>query len=261
MTYRTRWIAQRVFDLGYLRKLNEVLANPAAFYAAVALKTLPGLHRRPVPLRLKDGKVLEMRDFWGIFIFDEIFLQHDYEPEELKGLRPRTIMDVGANIGLFTLRAKQLWPDARIAAFEPEPDNFGHLKRHVDINRLADVLPFNEALSEDCTSVDLYLSPRNIGGHSLYVRTDRSVSVKARTIASALASLGGSCDLLKIDCEGCERAIVAGLTPALARQIGAIIIEPSLERKDAGAMIDRLKDLGFATVRRSNMVIARRPAA
>ena len=39
----------------------------------------------------------------------------------LKGLRLRTIVDVGANVGQFSLFARALNPDARIFAFEPLP--------------------------------------------------------------------------------------------------------------------------------------------
>jgi FkbM family methyltransferase len=225
------------------------------------VKIVPNLHRRPVRLRLKDGKLLEIEDFWSLFIFDEIFLQHDYEPPLVMQRRGvNTIIDVGANIGLFVLRAKQIWPDARILAFEPDPANFAGLQRHIALNRLENVAAYNEGLSDRCGSCELFLSPRNIGGHSMYRRSDRSVRIQTRTLADALTLISdnGSCDLLKIDCEGCEYAILAGLTPDVAGRIKCIVIEPERDLNDIGDLIGALKSHDFAVRDDSHFVIATR---
>ncbi|WGE30901.1 hypothetical protein PHA77_18075 (plasmid) [Edwardsiella tarda] len=47
-------------------------------------------------------------------------------------LQPTTILDIGANIGAFALRAHQEWPDAYIACYEPMPNNVQLLRQHVD---------------------------------------------------------------------------------------------------------------------------------
>ena len=259
--YRMRWAAKRAFSLGYLANIRRVIANPLAFYVALAAKLIPKLHTRPVRLRLKDDKVLEIGDFWSLFIFDEIFIKRDYEPRLVMERRDvKNIIDVGANIGLFSLRAKQIWPDARILAFEPDPTNFARLERLVALNRLADVAVFNEGLSDQCGSFELFLSPRNIGGHSMYRTSERSVSITTRTFAEALDLLGAdsTCDLLKIDCEGCERAIVASLTADVAARIRCIVIEPERDLHDVGEMIHTLKRHGFAVQDDSHLLIATR---
>src|SRR6266851_1502192 len=135
--YRASWASKRVFSLSYFDSIRRVVADPLAFYLALALKIIPNLHTRPMRLRLTDDKVLEIGDFWSLFIFDEIFIQRDYEPPLVAQRRDvKTIIDVGANVGLFTLRAKQIWPDARVLAFEPDRDMhdvgelIGVLERH-----------------------------------------------------------------------------------------------------------------------------------
>lgn len=258
-SYRAKWASKRVFSLGYLKKIRQTLANPFSFYLALASKIIPDLRSAPVKLRLKDSKVLEIGDFWSLFIFDEIFIQHDYEPAEIAGRSDiRTIIDVGANIGLFTLRASQIWPDARILAFEPNPTNFSALKRHVELNKLDEVTIFNEGLSDKCGAFDLFLSPRNIGGHSMYRPTSQAISVKTRTIADALDYLGKdeTCDLLKIDCEGCEYAIISSLTPELAARIGSIIVEPEVDLYDVDELSGKLEHLGFRVQRLSHFIVA-----
>jgi len=259
--YRASWASKRVFSLSYFDSIRRVVADPLAFYLALALKIIPNLHTRPMRLRLTDDKVLEIGDFWSLFIFDEIFIRRDYEPPLVAQRRDvKTIIDVGANVGLFTLRAKQIWPDARVLAFEPDPTNFARLERHVALNRLADVAVFNEGLSDQCGSFELFLSPRNIGGHSMYRRTERSVSIETRTLAEALNLLGAdvTCDLLKIDCEGCERAIIASLTAEVAARISCIVIEPERDLHDVGELIGVLERHGFAVHDDSHLVIATR---
>jgi FkbM family methyltransferase len=262
-TYRMGWALSRVLSIRYLAKVCRIVINPITFYAGVVLKLIPGLHLRPLRLRLKDNMILEMREFWSFFIFDEIFIQNDYEPPEIVRHRDvRTIIDVGANVGMFVLRAKQIWPDAQILAFEPDPANFRQLERHVELNRLDKVVSLQEGLSNTCGSCDLYLSPRNIGGHSMYRRTARSIRVRTRTLDEALRLLEGQrCDLLKIDCEGCERAIFAALTADSAERIRSIIVEPERDLYDIGALHEILGRFGFEIRSHAHLLLATRGGA
>src|SRR5690242_20280412 len=53
------------------------------------------------------------------WLFEEIFIDRDYEPPT--GSVIRSIVDAGANIGLSTLYFRQRFPDAIIECFEPDP--------------------------------------------------------------------------------------------------------------------------------------------
>ena len=44
---------------------------------------------------------------------------------------PKTVLDIGAHIGTFTLLAAESWPEARIIACEPDPDHFALLRRNI----------------------------------------------------------------------------------------------------------------------------------
>lgn len=78
------------------------------------------------------------------FIYREIFQDHSYGGPDL----PSTplIVDVGANIGLFSLYMKQRHPRARILAFEPAPENFDALTRNLTLHGTADVVAHPYAL-------------------------------------------------------------------------------------------------------------------
>jgi FkbM family methyltransferase len=168
----------------------------------------------------------------------------EYEPETAafihRHLRPGMVfVDVGANNGFFSLLAAHyVGAGGRVFAFEPNPPVFAALKHHVAINQLADrIALFDVALSDTATdaarlhvwaehsgfsSLDLAAAPgaqHLAGGTSVTIRTEVFDDWFAR---QGLASI----DLLKMDVEGFEGQVVAGMTRTLsARRIERIICE------------------------------------
>jgi len=263
LPFRARFAARRVFSPRYYRRLGQILAHPLRFYALLALKLLPGLSNGPFDLRLKDGKTLRVREFWTLFLFDEIFVENCYElPEVLRRAPYGTVIDIGANIGLFTLRSKQLWPEARVVALEPHPDNFQKLQEHIEINKLRDVEPMQAGIAEKCGCFDLFISPRNIAGHSMYKKTaeSRSISIPTLTLPDVMEKTpaGSGATLLKIDCEGCEYPLLSTLTQEIADRISCIVFEPERSLYDLDTLIEKLTTLGFTVSHFSNLVVAAR---
>ncbi|WP_159030240.1 non-ribosomal peptide synthetase [Streptomyces sp. CB01201] len=70
------------------------------------------------------------------FLYDEIFTHLEYLRNGITIDDGDTVVDVGANIGLFTLFAGTRAPGARIYAFEPIPPVFDSLRRNVDLHGL-----------------------------------------------------------------------------------------------------------------------------
>src|SRR5438128_6885595 len=76
-----------------------------------------------------------------------------YEPAVWKHLmseiRPGDVVaDVGAYIGLYTVAlAQRLSPAGRVVSFEPDPESFGALKAHVELNGLSDRVELYQAAS------------------------------------------------------------------------------------------------------------------
>jgi FkbM family methyltransferase len=113
----------------------------------------------------------------------------------------RTIVDVGANVGFFSLAARQRYPNAVIHAYEPNPR----------------VLPYFDANTD---GLDIVLHPEAVGDWEGFVTIlDEGPSDEARTRAgegsirqvslnTAIERIGGSIDLLKLDCEGAEWEIL-----------------------------------------------------
>jgi len=253
-TQRARWAIPRILSPGFYRSLKIRLEKPSSFYSSVLLKLVPSLHRGPRTLELKDGKTLLVRSFMTLYIFEEIFLTGVYDVD-VRGVN--SIIDIGANTGLFVLRAKQRWPNAKIIAFEPEPRNYSALCETIKINGLKAVTAVKAAIAPERGSVTLYRHPRNIGGHSTVFRhSNDSVQVQCQTISDALSLCpDGRCDLLKVDCEGAEAAILSSFSPEMAARVRTIVYEPSERCSEVNRCLEAL---GFTTCGYKGNVIARR---
>jgi FkbM family methyltransferase len=262
LPFRVRFAGRRITSLAYYHRLAKLLTHPLTFYVALALKFIPNWSKAPFDLRLKDGKIFRVREFWSLFLFDEIFVENCYESPEVLGLGPfASIIDIGANIGLFVLRSQQLWPEAKVIAVEPHPDNFGHLQEHIAVNQLKNVFPLQIGVAEKCGCSKMYLSPRNIGGHSLYKKngSSGSITISTSTLADVMsdAKLPNEGNvLLKIDCEGCEYAILSNLTQDIADRISCIVFEPEHSLYDLDDLLVKLQSLGFKPSKISNLVVA-----
>ncbi len=62
------------------------------------------------------------------YLYQEMFVDHVYLRHGIDLANARCVIDVGANVGMFTLRAAELAPQARVFAFEPIPPTFAMLR-------------------------------------------------------------------------------------------------------------------------------------
>lgn len=157
-----------------------------------------------------------------------------WEPYESRllvdSLQPGAVfLDVGANLGYFSLlAADRVGPAGRVVAIEPDPANFLLLERSIAHNGLnAIVEPHRVALSDRNEEARLYLSEDNLGDHQVFATGDsrQSVPVTLRRGAELLDGAGGRLDLVKVDTQGSEFGVVAGLLPLLVRCRPRLIVE------------------------------------
>jgi FkbM family methyltransferase len=133
-------------------------------------------------------------------------------------------VDVGANVGYFTrLAAERVGAAGRVYAFEPEPSNFAALLRNTARYSHVHAIP---AAVGDRDGLDTLFTTDD-GCNSLVVTANRyrwspTVTFDTFVEASGLETI----DLVKIDAEGNEPAVLAGMRRSLDRGIvRAFIIE------------------------------------
>jgi FkbM family methyltransferase len=128
-----------------------------------------------------------------------------------------TVLDVGANLGIYTLLAAK--GGARVFSIEADPLNASALRKHVELNHFArQVSIYEMAATSREEEVELYRNPRNSGGSSLYASAccgrAQPVPVAGRSIdALELPAI----DVCKMDIEGAELSALKGMTETLKR--------------------------------------------
>ena len=163
-------------------------------------------------------------------------------------------VDVGANIGYYpVIAADRVGPGGAILAFEPDPDNFRLLQANLRLNACEHIVTaFQAGLADADGAGRLYLSEDNAGDHQIFATgaARRSLAVSLHQGADFLRHRLARLDLLKIDVQGAEYAVMAGLLPPLLAlpRLPRIIIELTpLSLRQAGssgrALIELLANL------------------
>jgi len=132
------------------------------------------------------------------------------------------VIDIGAHVGYYTLlAAKQVGPTGKVYAFEPDPDNHATLLKNIELNGYSNIVAVRKAVSDRLGHAQLYLSATVSGNNSMYhhgLAERGSVSVETTTVDSMLEELEWPhVDLVKIDVEGAEVAVLEGMTALLGR--------------------------------------------
>jgi FkbM family methyltransferase len=153
----------------------------------------------------------------------EILNFEEYEPAELdvilslieKNCSPRCrFMDIGANIGWYSLNVAKEQPDADILAFEPIPKTFDYLRKNVEMNGLMNIECRNLGFSDKNTKMDFFFnkegsgnaSMRDLGGREL---TER-ITCQVVSLDEYAVSAGIHADFIKCDTEGAEFLVFKG---------------------------------------------------
>lgn len=134
------------------------------------------------------------------------------------------ILDVGANIGLYTLLlARMAGPTGHVFAFEPEPSLFACLQTNREINGSSNVTAFNLAAGASPEALFLRRSTLNSGNNSLVTSgVATTVPVKVARIDQVLDQK--KIDLIKIDVQGFELKALAGMEGILTLNPGAQVL-------------------------------------
>ncbi|CAN5118617.1 FkbM family methyltransferase [soil metagenome] len=164
------------------------------------------------------------------------FLLRDWTEPELRALdrlvKPGdVVVDVGANIGLYALKAARLvGADGRVVALEPGAEAYAHLSANLAMNAFPWARAVKLAASDNDGEAVLHHVPlgRDPQAFSLIANAR---AVEGETVATltldTLATREGldRIDLIKIDVEGAEPLVIAGATRVLAHQRPAVLFE------------------------------------
>lgn len=179
---------------------------------------------------------MEYPDNDGPRFVEDIFYKGEYD----QALANWNVLDIGAHIGLFSLRvypfAKHIW------AVEPDPINFQCLVNNIAQNKLNNITPINAALWNK-TGTQMFNSRGSSGSGHISDRGD--IEVKTYTLNDLVDEYKiPKLDLIKSDTEGAENTIF--YQTSSARILGwASVVVCEHATSDTS---DFFRALGFSTV-------------
>jgi len=158
--------------------------------------------------------------------FQSYLISHNWEEQTGKIFKEvvkesNVVVDLGANIGFFTLLASKLvGKTGRVYAFEPEPTNYTLLLKNIELNRCANVIAVQKAVSNEQGVFRLNVNSDDTGAHTLRssVRKDEfkeSIEVECVTLDNYFCNREDRIDIIKIDVEGAEVRVFRGMQRVL----------------------------------------------
>lgn len=216
--------------------------------------------RRFLQRRVYDYRMwLDLKDTGisrGLLLFGNRELEH--REMLLRIIRPgMTIFDVGANIGYYAIMESKLVGDGgRVIAVEPSQTNIELLQRNLNLNSLSNVSVLSGAVSDKVGKAKFHLSYQSnlntfhdVGSGREHL-SGQTIDVETLTITD-LAQTFGAPDLIRMDVEGHEVAVLNGAMKAIksGKIRPTVIFETHLSRysstNDMAAVLKQMFDLGY----------------
>ena len=198
--------------------------------------------------RMRCGIGLHVRHNLSDFhMIDEIWAYRKYDYFGYRVARGDIVVDIGANIGTFSVYAAKMCGAARVLAFEPFPDNYRMLAKNAQDNNLHNVTCVNHGVAGSRGRRVLALHPLDNGSHSLVLGSfERTIEIECSTLDDIFEQFSlVKIDYLKLDCEGAEYEILER-SPARLMQIRRISMEThTIPGRKAEDLRDLLSRYGF----------------
>jgi FkbM family methyltransferase len=134
------------------------------------------------------------------------------------------VLDLGANIGYFTLlAAKLVGTKGKVYAFEPEPNNFNYLRKNIDINGYMNVSSYQKAVSNKNGKARLFICPYDSGHHTInqpdgikkyrpdYNGKIKEIEIDVVALEDFLKDKIKKINVAKVDVEGAEVLAFEGM--------------------------------------------------
>jgi len=201
-------IASKIFG-GYGLGNNPVIAK---YYHKLGKKTFG------------DFLIYEGQKFFldteGSIALAMIYFDHEkYELSLLKSIIKQgdVIVDIGANLGLYTLTAaKSVGTAGKVYSIEPNPIVFSSLKKNVKENNHQNVVLINKAVSSFSGSTKLSFDSENsISTESYLIREEtgsqKFVSVETISLDDFFKNISNKVNVIKMDIEGAEFEALKGM--------------------------------------------------
>jgi FkbM family methyltransferase len=196
-----------------------------------------------------------------IFVLREVLVEEAYK-DALALLTGKNIrlVDIGANLGSFTIWTHRVLGVREAFCFEPDPDSFRLLNCNLSLNDCPAAKTLECAVGGAARTIKIVPNKNCPAGTSIYGGTTSPEAKTVPVIAFEkwLREVQGGFDLLKMDCEGAEWEIIRQTDPQqFARfQVAVVEVHSDPENKQSVPEFKQsMENLGFRTVRWDNKAL------
>ncbi len=186
--------------------------------------------RLPTDIQIKSsGLRFSVREAMDVWVIKETCVDADYlSPGDFQA--DWQIVDIGAGLGDFTIFAAVHCPDGKVFAYEPLTESYQLLNHNLTLNQVTNVETFQQATAAiggmmSAVSAQTEAVSTRFASSSA-AANETTTTIPVITLAEILDRLpDGRCDLMKIDCEGCEFDLLLNSPPELLSRIERLTIE------------------------------------
>ena len=192
---------------------------------------------------------ITVAEFNGVFtvsarsdLFRRLVQYGQYEPQLVESCRAlvdagRDVIDVGANVGFYTVFfAKLIGGSQRVLAIEPTPNALRHLRMNLAANAIADKVEVFDGVALDVNGEiamkyienrEEYSSVGVMDHPSIKGSILKTIPAQARTVDELVSRHALRPGFVKIDVEGMEHKVIAGMKAAMEVHRPVILCELS----------------------------------
>jgi FkbM family methyltransferase len=246
------WWPQSMFDhlanAGYtnIYFMDEKIPHPESNFRVEAQKPLS-----PTSIPNINHEFLKQQE---PNTYIEIFEQNTYAVEP-KDVRNKTVIDIGANLGMFSLRCVE-WGARRVISVEAQPTVY-ELGLVPNVSGIGHIVPrFNAVYDVD--GLFVHVENHHVGSKVGDVSQNGTPTITLKTLLDREGVYGNDL-VLKLDCEGSEFNILHTCDQYTLSRFNKIFIElhgggcnPKPEYQDINSIRELLNDNGFTRVHSVN---------
>ena len=222
LVFRNRLMESVLFSFTNGKSWDELIAKVPANYYQYPKGSWRIVERNGLHYQLDISDYMQWLIYFGI----------KAEPrEKLYGLiKPGMhILDIGANIGETSMAFSKLTgASGSVFSFEPDPQTFERLTKHLELNRCSNVSSVNKGLGKEEGELLLEEGENNSGGNRIspgqQSKQGKKIAITTLDKFSKANSIS-KIDFIKIDVEGYEYHVLLGAEATIDNYRPAFFIE------------------------------------